>query len=116
MRKLMKIGTVLTLVALAWPSQQVCAQNESVDNVRQLTRGLLWAGYRNLGTQGGILGVGSTLSAAPLSYPGASMSMRIGVAGPDYAEYWGIKDGYNQRAQTLESQNVGTANGVWVLA
>ena len=113
MRKVLTYGILLSLFLGLRPAW---AQNESADNVRHLTRGLLWTGYRNIGTQGGVIGDAGTQSAAPLSYPGSSMAMSINTAAPDYADYWGIKEGYTRQNQLLEAQNAGTGSGVWVLA
>ena len=111
--KLQIVACVLLCTALLWQPGESFAL--STGNIRQLTRGLLWAGYRNNGTQGRVLSRTDSRSATSLAYPGAGTAIMLNMAGPDYIEYWGIKAGYSWWDQKQEAQNVSAGDGVWVM-
>ena len=79
---------VLVCAAVLWQSGEVYALSQT--NIRQLTRGLVWTGFRNLGTQGGVYNRTDSRSACRMTYPGQGLGLMLNVAGPDYLEYWGI--------------------------
>ena len=115
LRKGWAAGTcaLLILVALVWTSADVHAL--ATTNLRQLTRGLLWNGFRNEGTQGGIYALTASRSACRNTYPGMACGMMLNMAGPDFIEYYGIKAGYSWQDQKQESQNTSAGESVVVL-
>jgi len=104
---------LLVLGALVWSSADVNAL--STTNLRQLTRGLLWWGFRNQGTQGGVYSRTDSRSACRLSYPGMGCCMMLNMAGPDYIPYFGVKAGYSWWNQKQEAMNLSGGGSIWVL-
>lgn len=83
-------------------------------NLRQMTRNQIWSGFRNEGTQGGVITRNDSRSATRLTYPGIGTGIMLNLAGPDYIEYWGIKT-TDWQHQKQEGQSTSVGESVWVL-
>ena len=120
MKEIAKKGRIAVACALAltaafsWQIPCVHAQLNT-KNLRWLDRGLLWTGFRNQGTQGGVLGRYDSRSAPRMAYPGMGGGAILNLAGPDYLEYWGMKPGMGYLEHKYEGQNLSGGEGVWVL-
>ena len=62
------VWVLLIVAAFLAQASHVLALNTK--NLRWLDRGLLWTGFRNQGTQGGVLGRYDSRSTARMAYPG----------------------------------------------
>ncbi len=102
----------LLMAALVWQAAEVYALDTG--NLRQLTRSLIWSGFRNQGTQGGAYTRTDGRSATRLTYPGIGTGVMLNLAGPDYIEYWGIKT-TDWQDQKQEGQSTSVGESVWVL-
>lgn len=111
-RKLLVAFAALFLVFMVWPTPSHALDAE---NMRQLTRGLLWTGFRNEGTQGGVWDDRASRAAPRLTYPGMGNGLMLNQAGADYKDYFGIKAGFSWAQQKTEAQNMSGGEGIWVL-
>ncbi|MDE2829741.1 MAG: hypothetical protein OXN20_06460, partial [Gemmatimonadota bacterium] len=105
-------AAVLILIVFGWAFNVYSLDTQ---NMRQLTRGQLWTGFRNEGTQGGVWDDRSSRGAPRLTYPGMGNGLMLNMAGADYIEYFGKKDGFSWAEQKQEAQNLSGGEGIWVL-
>ncbi|MGA1195869.1 MAG: hypothetical protein ACO36I_05135 [Candidatus Latescibacterota bacterium] len=111
-RKLLVALATLFLAVMLWPT---VSQALDAENMRQLTRGQLWTGFRNEGTQGGVWDDRASRAAPRLTYPGMGNGFMLAQAGFDYKEYFGSKAGYSFPEQKNEAQNLSGGEGIWGL-
>ena len=97
------LAAVLSLVVVGWAFN---AYSLDTQNLRQLTRGQLWTGFRNEGTQGGVWDDRSSRGAPRLTYPGMGNGLMLNMAGADYIEYFGKTNGFSWAEQKNEAQNL----------
>ncbi|MYC16717.1 MAG: hypothetical protein F4Y39_23565 [Gemmatimonadetes bacterium] len=106
------LAAVLILIVFGWAFNVYSLDTQ---NLRQLTRGQLWTGFRNEGTQGGVWDDRSSRGAPRLTYPGMGNGLMLNMAGADYIEYFGKKNGFSWAEQKNEAQNLSGGEGIWVL-
>ncbi len=106
------LAVVLMIVVVGWAFEVYSLDTQ---NMRQLTRGQLWTGFRNEGTQGGVWDDRSSRGAPRLTYPGMGNGLMLNMAGADYIEYFGTKNGFSWAEQKQEAQNLSGGEGIWVL-
>jgi hypothetical protein len=111
-RKLLVALAALFLAVMGWSTTSYALNAE---NLRQLTRGQLWTGFRNEGTQGGVWDDRASRAAPRLTYPGMGNGIMLNQAGADYKDYFGIKAGFSWAQQKTEAQNMSGGEGIWVL-
>jgi hypothetical protein len=109
-----RTATLCLLLAAALVGQVADVSALDVGNVRQLSRGLMWTGFRNQGTQGGVYTRTDGRTAFRLTYPGLACGLMLNQAGPDFLEFWSIKTA-DWQDQKQESQNTSVGESVWVL-